>query len=63
MEHGSPPVALVETWVFVATSESYEISTHKTRAHKAINDLFGSVEIAQIYIDRCRGKQEVLEFI
>ncbi len=49
----NPPTALVETWILLETCEENISEASKQRAHTGIVQFFGSVEIAQIYIDEC----------
>jgi hypothetical protein len=62
MKYGHLPVALIEAWIFIETSDNEELKHSKYSAHTAIKNHFGSVEIAQIYVDECRSGDETIEF-
>lgn len=47
-----PPVALVQTWLFLLSDDSLELKNARLRADYFIEINFGSVEIAKIYIEQ-----------
>jgi len=52
------PVSLVEAWVFIQTYDQFNLSQEKHRAQTAIKEHFGTIEVAQNYIDECRNTQK-----
>jgi hypothetical protein len=50
--NGFPPPGLVETWIYLATNHNSELAHIKASATQNINEVFGSIEIAQLYIDQ-----------
>ena len=58
MDNKYPPVSLVEAWIFILTSKHDEILNYKEKANIAITQHFGSIEIAQIYVDELRKPSE-----
>ena len=46
-----PPAVLVETWLFVATSNHPELYYKKDFVRRNIEKMFGSLAIAQMYIE------------
>jgi len=51
-----PPVVLVETWLFLALNRNhYEIEEKQLDARRSIKEYFGSMELAQLYIDAEKG--------
>ena len=56
--------SVVETWLQVATSQDINLAHQKEIARNRIKELFGSEEIASIYIEQLRsGCQDyLLEF-
>ena len=55
--NGYPPPVLVKTWLFVATSRDFDLNQVKFPIHKAIQDYFGSIELAQLYVDQASGSE------
>jgi hypothetical protein len=50
----NPPPMLVNTWLYVLTSADEEEA--RRHAKKMLNDAFGSVEVAIMYLEDCREK-------
>ncbi len=55
MSHGDPPVALIEAWLFILQSNDPELVSDKRRAYRAIRDVFGSLELAESYVDKSKN--------
>jgi len=53
MNKGLPPVSLVKTWVFIKTSNHSNLGYAKRNAQQGIKKYFGSIELAEYYIDQC----------
>ena len=50
MSHSyNPPAMLVKTWLYILTSADEEEARH--HAKKMLNDAFGSVEFAVMYLE------------
>ena len=51
--NGFPPPILVSTWIYLATNNNPEIAHLKSSAQEKLDRVFGSVEIATLYIEHC----------
>lgn len=51
---GYPPVILVETWLYLATTRNSELEHVKLPIRRAIKDLFGSMELARLYVEQVK---------
>ena len=59
MSHiNNPPLVLVKTWLYILTSADEEEARH--HAKKMLNDAFGSVEFAVMYLEDHEEKIEGL---
>jgi hypothetical protein len=47
-----PPTVLVDTWLFVATSNHPDLHYKKAVVRRNIEKMFGSMAIAQMYIEQ-----------
>ena len=55
MSHiNNPPTILVKTWLFILTSADEEEA--RRHAKKMLNNAFGSVEFAIMYLEDCDTK-------
>lgn len=59
---GYPPPVLVEAWLFLATHHSPELEHVKLSLRRAIKYIFGSNELAQLYIEQNKDKQIGIHF-
>lgn len=46
------PEALVKTWLFLAQSSDPKLTSAKKQARKQLNEKFGSIELAIIYLEQ-----------
>ncbi|WP_159820617.1 hypothetical protein [Colwellia sp. 20A7] len=49
---GYPPVILIETWLNLATNRNPELHHIKLSIREAINNFFGSMELAELYLEQ-----------
>ncbi|MCW8865535.1 MAG: hypothetical protein OQK09_01530 [Colwellia sp.] len=61
--HGYPPVALVETWLFLATNQSPELEHVKLPLRRVIKDYFGSNELAKLYVEQFKVEQAEVHYL
>lgn len=52
MTNQIPPVMLVKTWIFIATSNYPEFTQKRFEVLKQINFIFGSLEFAYLYVEQ-----------
>jgi hypothetical protein len=57
MEVELPPIALINAWIFIKKSEHPDLKNQKFKALRAIKEIFGTVELAEFYIDQCKREQ------
>ncbi|MCJ8320577.1 MAG: hypothetical protein MJK12_13145 [Colwellia sp.] len=55
-----PPVVLVKAWVLVATSDRPQLQQCDHRAQMGIKQFFGSVTLAELYIEQVEMNTEVV---
>lgn len=55
-----PPVALVKVWVLVATSDRPQLQQCDQRAQTGIKRFFGSVTLAELYIEQVEMNTEII---
>lgn len=61
MKHYLSP-NVVKTWLLVAASQDENLAHQRKTARNRIEELFGSEEIASIYVDQMRdGYQDVFD--
>jgi len=58
-----PPPILVETWIFVATSSDKSLSKVKLPIWRNINEIFGSIELARIYVVQSKEEDVEIHFV
>lgn len=51
--NGFPPPILVSTWIYLANNNNPEIEHIKSSVQERLDRVFGSVEIATLYIEHC----------
>ncbi len=50
-----PSYMLVKTWLFIIYYNNDEMNSQKIKLRKAIYNWFGSIELAQFYIDQMKN--------
>lgn len=55
-----PPVPLVKAWVLVVTSDRPQLQQGHQRASDSINKYFGSVTLAELYIEQIENDTEII---
>jgi len=51
--NGFPPPILVSTWIYLVNNNNPEIEHIKYSVQERLDRVFGSVEIATLYIEYC----------
>jgi hypothetical protein len=46
------PAALVKTWLFLIRSNNPQLAKQKFRAYHKVREIFGSSELAELYIEQ-----------
>ncbi len=60
---GFPPPILVETWIYLATNNNPDLAHVKLSLRRAIKDSFGSIELAQLYVEQYTEKDVEVYFV
>jgi hypothetical protein len=60
---GYPPAILVDTWLYLATNQKPELEHVKLPISRAIKELFGSMEIAQFYVEHAKKDEVEIYFV
>jgi len=47
-----PPPMLVKTWLYIIYTDEEDMDSQKFKLRKLIKELFGTIELAQLYIER-----------
>ncbi len=55
-----PPVVLVKTWILIATSDREQLQQGDHRAQLGINQFFGSITLAELYIEQMEDGIEII---
>lgn len=55
-----PPVALVKTWLVISTSRYIALQEEKLRAYNSIHKFFGSITIAELYVEQLEKSVEII---
>lgn len=58
-----PPAILVETWIYLATNQDPDLAHVKLPLRRAIKDYFGSMELAQLYVEDFNEKYTEVHFV
>lgn len=58
-----PPVVLVETWLHVLTSKNQRAFLQKKVIIKKIQEHFGSIELAQLYVEQSKDEEVEIHFL
>lgn len=51
-----PPMALIQTWLYLASSNTDELKAAKLIASRNLEQVFGNVDIAQVYFEHHNQK-------
>jgi len=52
-----PPI-LVDTWIQILKYDDYELEQRRFVIKKWLNYYFGSIELAQLYVEQCRSRYD-----
>lgn len=58
-----PPPVLIQTWLFIIYANEEEMDYQKFKLRKIIKELFGSIELAQLYIEQITDQDIEIYFI
>jgi hypothetical protein len=58
-----PPVVLVDTWLYLIKNQMPERDHIQFPLRKAIKDHFGTIELAQLYVEQLKDDDLDLYFI
>jgi hypothetical protein len=47
-----PPPMLVKTWLYIIYTSEEDMDSQKFKLRKLIKELFGTIELAQLYIEQ-----------
>lgn len=61
--NGFPPPVLVETWLNIATNNNPEFKLVQLLHHRKIKNTFGSMELAQLYIEKCKDEEIEIYYV
>lgn len=61
--NGFPPSILVETWLHLATTKNPDLAHVKLPLRRAIKEFFGSMELAQLYVEQHRENDIEVHFV
>jgi len=53
----SPPPVLVDTWLHVVYSKEDNIARQKFELHRIIKEYFGSIGLAQLYVEQSKSEE------
>lgn len=60
---GFPPPILVETWIYLAINHNPDLAHVKLPLRRTIKEFFGSMELAQLYVDEYKEKDIEVHFV
>jgi hypothetical protein len=61
--NGFPPPILVETWLHIVKSKDRSITRQQVVSKIKINQYFGSIELAKLYIEQHKDEEIESHFI
>ena len=61
--NGFPPPILVETWIYLAINRNIDLAHLKLHYRRLIKKHFGSMELAQLYLDGRTDKDIEVHFV
>lgn len=61
---GYPPPVLAETWLFIAANQNdYEFGEKQLLVRREIKRHFGSIELAQLYVEQAQEEDDDIYFV
>jgi len=54
---GFPPLVLVDTWLYIIYCKGENIAQRKFELRRKIKKHFGSIELAQLYIEQFKDEE------
>lgn len=61
--NGYPPPVLVETWLYLIKDNDPELEQIKLPLRRVIKNLFGSAELAELYVEQFSNKEVDVQYI
>lgn len=58
-----PPAVLVETWLHIMNSKGKNIFCQQNAIIKKIKEHFGSIELAQLYVEQSKDEEIEINFL
>lgn len=58
-----PPHILVKTWLQVLKSKEIGLEQQKIKLNKIIEELFGSIELAELYVEQIAENEVEVSFV
>ena len=58
-----PPAVLVETWLHIMNSKGKNIFRQQNAIIKKIKEHFGSIELAQLYVEQSKDEEIEIHFL
>jgi hypothetical protein len=58
-----PPPMLVKTWLFIIYTTEEGMDSQKFKLRKLIKELFGTMELAQLYVERISDSDIEVYFV
>jgi len=52
-----PPPTLVDTWLHIINSKEKNIAHQKFDLHRKVKEHFGSIELAQLYVEQIKDEE------
>lgn len=60
---GFPPPVLVETWLHIIKSKAKNVARQQLESSRKINKYFGSIELAQLYVEQVKDDEIDVYFL
>jgi len=60
---GFPPPILVDTWLHLATNNNPDLAHIKLPIRRALKKKFGSIELARIYVEESKDKENDVYYV
>jgi hypothetical protein len=58
-----PPVILVDTWLYLIQNKTPELEYMQFSLHRVIKSYFGTIELAQLYVEQLHQNDVDLYFV
>lgn len=58
-----PPAVLVETWLHVMNCRNKNISRQKQAIYQKVKAYFGTIELAQLYVEQSKDEEIEIHFL